>query len=255
MSEPLTPAHQLHDALVDVRQAHVDPDGRACDYAALGASEHARRLEAALAALAEFDPRLLPIPEPIAFWLNAYNAVALMTARACGPGEPINGIEGFFDQRRLRVAGQGFSLDDIEHGLLRGNAPKYGRQSGPLEREDPRLAFTPRLYDERVHFAMFSACRSSAPLRVFGPDALAHQLEDAVRECVAREVEIAVDGASITVPRLFKWYQEDFGGEGGVVRFVLARIDDDAVIERVDAHRGDVRVRYKAFDWTLNQRA
>ena len=254
MSEPMNPADQLHDALRDVRQAHCDPDGRTCDYAALGGSAFGRRLEAALQALADFDPRSLPIPQPITFWLNAYNAVALLTARACAPGEPITGIEGFFDRPRLTVAGLEFSLDDIEHGLLRSNAPKYGRLSGPLERDDPRLAFTPRLYDERVHFAMYSACRSSLPLRVFGAEPLPQQLEDAVRECVARDVVVAPDGAVIRVPRLFKWYRDDFGGEEGVVHFVLARIDDDAVIECVDARRGDVGVRYNPFDWTLNQR-
>jgi len=63
-----------------------------------------------------------------------------------------------------------------------------------------------------------------------------------------------VDGASITVPRLFKWYPDDFGGAAGVIDFVLARIDDDAVIERVDARRGAVKLIYRAFDWTLNQR-
>lgn len=254
MSKPMNPADKLHDALRDVRQAHCDPDGITCDYVAFGASALGQRLEAALEVLADFDPRSLPIPQPMMFWLNAYNAAALLAARACGPGEPINGIEGFFDQPRLTVAGQGFSLDDIEHGLMRSNAPKYGRLSGPFAREDPRLAFTPRLYDERVHCALFTACRSSPPLRVFGSDPLAQQLEDAVREYIAREVEIAVDGASITVPRLFKWYPDDFGGEAGVTRFVLARIDDDAVIERVDARRGAVKLIYKAFDWTLNQR-
>lgn len=255
MSDTGNRAERLHDALVNVRAAHFDLEGHAGDYVALRDSAPARRLEAALDALADFDPRPLPIPQPIAFWLNAYNAVALLAARACAPGEPINGIEGLFDQRRLAVAGQGFSLDDIEHGLLRGNAPKYGRSSGPLEREDPRLAFTPRLYDERVHFAMFTACRSSPPLRVFGTAPVAEQLEDAVRECVAREVEIAADGASITVPRLFKWYPDDFGGEAGVIDFVLARVDDDALVERVDAQHGAVKLIYRAFDWTLNQRA
>ncbi len=255
MSDTKNRAEQLHAALVSVRAAHFDLAGCAGDFVALRDSAHARRLEAALDALADFDPRPLPIPRPIAFWLNAYNAAALLAARACAPGEPINGIEGFFDQPRLTVAGHEFSLDDIEHGLMRGNAPKYGRLSGPFEREDPRLAFTPLLYDERVHFAMFTACRSSPPLRVFGAEPLDEQLEDTVRECIAGEVAIAVDGASITVPRLFKWYADDFGGEAGVMDFVLARVDDDALVERVDARRGAVKLIYKAFDWTLNQRA
>ena len=254
MSETRNPAERLHDAMRAVRDAHVDADGRAADYVAMRESEPARRLERVLASLAEFDPRTLPIPQPIVFWLNAYNATSLLGARGCALGEPVTSIDGFFDRPKLDVAGHAFSLDDIEHGLLRGNAPKYGRWSGPLGKDDPRLDFTPRLYDERVHFAMYSACRSTQALRVFGDAPLAEQLEAAVRDCVARDVSVAEDGSSVEVPRLFKWYADDFGGEPGVVDFVLARIDDDALIERIDARQGAVKLLYKAFDWTLNQR-
>jgi len=253
MSESKGPAGKLQDALQRVRTAHFDAAGRAGDYVALRRPENAHRLEAAVAALAEFDPRALPIPEPIAFWINAYNATVVLAARACAPGEPVTGIAGLFDRPRITICRQAFSLDDIEHGLLRGNAPKYGRWSGPLGRDDPRLAFTPRLYDERVHFALFSACRSSHALRVFGLQSVGADLEAAVRDCVRREVRVADDGAWIEVPRLFKWYPGDFGGESGVIDFVLARIDDEAVVDRVDVRRGDVKLIYKAFDWTLGQ--
>lgn len=253
MSESKGPAEQLRDALQQVRTAHFDAAGGAGDYVALRRPENARHLEAALAALAEFDPRALPIPEPIAFWVNAYNASMVLAARACAPGEPVTGIAGLFDRTRLTVGGHAFSLDDIEHGLLRGNAPKYGRWSGPLAKNDARLVYTPRIYDERVHFALFSACRSSHALRVFGQHPVGADLEAAVRDCVRREVRVAGDGAWIEVPRLFKWYPNDFGGEPGVVDFVLARIDDEVVVDRVDARRGDVKLVYKAFDWTLNQ--
>lgn len=254
MSETRNPAEQLYQALARVRAAHFDASGRAGDFVALRRVEHARHLETAVAALAEFDPRSLPISRPIVFWLNAYNASVVLAARACAPGEPVSGIPGLFDRPRLTVCGQAFALDDIEHGLLRGNAPKYGRWSGPLARDDPRIAFTPMLYDERVHFALYSACRSSQPLRVFGGEPVDDQLEVAVRECVRHEVRVAEDGAWIEVPRLFKWYPGDFGGERGIVDFVLARIDDDALVDRVDARRGDVKLVYKPFDWTLNQR-
>ncbi|HSH07952.1 MAG TPA: DUF547 domain-containing protein [Burkholderiales bacterium] len=254
MPDTRDPTEQLYQALQHVRAVHFDPAGRAGDYVALRRVENAYRLEAAIAALANFDPRSLPISEPIAFWLNAYNASVVLAARSCAQGEPVSGIPGLFDRPRLTVAGRAFALDDIEHGMLRGNAPKYGRWSGPLARDDPRLALAPRLYDERVHFALFSACRSSRPLRAFRPEALGDQLEAAVRECVRQEVRVADDGAWIEVPRLFKWYPDDFGGERGVVDFVLARFDDEALIDRVDVRRGDVKLVYTAFDWTLNQR-
>jgi len=253
MFESKEPAGALQDALQRIRSAHFDAAGRAGDYVALRRPENAHGLEAAVSALAEFDPRALPIPAPIAFWINVYNATMMLAARACAPGEPVTGIAGLFDRPRVTICGQAFSLDDIEHGLLRGNAPKYGRWSGPFGRDDPRLVFTPRLHDERVHFALYTACRSSHALRVFGLRPVGEDLEAAVRDCVRRDVRVADDGAWIEVPRLFKWYPGDFGGEPGILDFVLARVQDEAVVDRVDARRGDVKLVYKAFDWTLGQ--
>ncbi|MEJ2175199.1 MAG: hypothetical protein P8Y76_09910 [bacterium] len=83
-----------------MRAAHFDASGRAADYVALRRIENVHRLEAAVAALAGFDPRALPIPEPIGFWLNAYNASVLLAARACAAGEPVSGIPGLFDRPR-----------------------------------------------------------------------------------------------------------------------------------------------------------
>jgi hypothetical protein len=54
-------------------------------------------------------------------------------------------------------------------------------------------------------------------------------------------------------PRLLQWYAGDFGGESGVVQFVLGRLDEEAV-EKVDRKRGRVKLQYSGFDWALNRR-
>ena len=51
------------------------------------------------------------------------------------------------------------------------------------------------------------------------------------------------------------WYGRDFGGESGVLEFVLARLEDDAAIELVDRRQGLVKLRYADFDWALNDQA
>ena len=48
------------------------------------------------------------------------------------------------------------------------------------------------------------------------------------------------------------WYAADFGGENGVLEFVMARIDDDAMIDAIDRREGRVKLRYAEYDWTLN---
>jgi hypothetical protein len=61
------------------------------------------------------------------------------------------------------------------------------------------------------------------------------------------------DGGTVTAPKLMQWYAADFGGERGVLEFVLARLDD-AALERVERAGGRIRLRYGAFDWTLERR-
>jgi hypothetical protein len=151
------------------------------------------------------------------------------------------------------IFGQSFSLDEIYHGLLRGNVPAHGRLRAPMRRDDPRLAYSPIALDERLHFALFRASRSSPAFRIFEGGKLDLQLEEAATLYIQRMAQVEGDGSVVTVPNLLHWYANDFGGESGVLEFVLRRLDD-ASVERADRNIGRLKLRYGAFDWTLNRR-
>jgi hypothetical protein len=245
---------QLAEALEAARAAHFDARGAACDYAAFaGSAEHAR-LAGCLATLEGFDIRRVHIPSQMAFWVNLFNAGVLRDASDLRAASNAREVEAFFERPRLRIGAHAYSLDDIEHGLLRGNVPKQGAKRAPMRRGDPRLEYMPVLFDERMHFALHSACRSSPPLRVFDGGKLDRQLEEAAADYVRATVRIEKQGAVVVLPTLFRWFAEDFGGEGGVLEFVTARIADEAAVEMIDRRLGSVSFRYAEFDWTLNRR-
>ena len=54
-------------------------------------------------------------------------------------------------------------------------------------------------------------------------------------------------------PKLLHWYAKDFGGENGVLAFVLGRLDD-ASVDLADRHLGREKLKYADFDWRLNRR-
>jgi hypothetical protein len=249
----MTDAEELREALDGLRSAHFDAGGTACDYAGLGASPEKQRLTDTLAALQTFDPKRVRIGAQTAFWLNVFNAIvvrdAAELARASGPRE----VERFFESPRANVGGLAYSLDDIEHGLLRGNVPKFGGRRAPMRPDDPRRAYTPLAYDERMHFGLYCACRSSPPLRAFGGGLLDEQLEQATEGYLRREVRVEQQGALVILPRQFYWYGADFGGDRDALAFALARLDED-MADLVDRRRGKVKVRYADFDWRLNAR-
>lgn len=190
----------------------------------------------------------------MAFWINVFNAGVLRDAAELVGASSAREVQAFFERPRLSIGPHDYSLDDIKHGLLRGNVAKPGRSRPPMQRGDPRLESMPIVFDERVHFALYSACRSSPPLRIYGYGWLDRQLEEATAAYVRAGARIEKQGAVITLPRLFQWFAEDFGGKSGILEFVVARIEDEAQVEMVDRRLGDVSLRYAEFDWTLNRR-
>jgi hypothetical protein len=244
---------ELEDALHAAKAAHFDERGMVCDYAGLATSREHDRIAAALAGLERLDPKRIYIPAQTAFWLNVFNALVLRDVPELALATSVRGVETFFERVRLKVSGLSYSLDDIEHGLLRGNVPKFGSRRAPMQRDDPRLAHMPLAYDERMHFAMYSASRSSPPLRVYDGGKLDAQLEEATAEYLRRQVRVENQGAVVVLPRLFRWYAEDFGGEKAALAFALTRLDEP-LVELVDRRRGRVKLRYAEFDWTLNRK-
>jgi len=247
----MEPERQLAEALGALREAHFDAAGLARGFGALSASPERGRLAACLAALESFDPKQLRIAAQTAFWLNVFNAALLRDAPELelAPGQ--RDVEAFLERPRVRMFGHRFSLDDIHHGLLRGNQPKHGRLRAPMPRNDPRLAYMPIAYDERLHFALHCATGSSPGLRVFEPGKVDAELERAATEYLRRTARVERSGEVVVAPRLLQWYAADFGGEHGVVEFVLGHLDDDEAVERADRQRGRVKLQYTPYDWSI----
>jgi len=248
----MTMEQQLLEALSAARGAHFNADGTACDYGALAASRERGRLAVCLSDLESFDPQSVRLGARTAFWINVFNAGVLRDSPELELAAGEKDMAQFFARPRLTVFGHGFSLDDVYHGLLRGNLPGHGHLRVPMERNDPRLAYMPIAYDERVHFAMYTAARSSPALRPFEGGRLDKQLEEAATLYIRRMTRLERDGAVVVAPKLLQWYVKDFGGENGVVEFVAARLEDEQA-EQIDRHIRTVKLRYAEFDWTLNR--
>ena len=211
------------------------------------------RLAAYLANLESLELKRMRIPAQTSFWINVFNAGVLRDAPELEFAAGARDIRAFFEQPRLKIGGHAFSLDDVQHGLLRGNVAKQGKLRAPMSRDDPRLAFMPIAFDERIHFALYTAARSSPALRAFGGGGLDRQLEEASATYLRRNVRVEEGGAVVVLPRLLDWYAKDFGGERGALEFAVGRLDDSAV-DAVDARKGRVKLQYAEFDWTLNRR-
>ncbi len=176
----------------------------------------------------------------VAFWLNIYNA----RLRAELAARPRSG--SLLRHRRLfrtaswRVGAHDFTLDQIEHGVLRGNArPPYALRR-LLRAGDPRLAAAPPAVDPRIHFALNCGARSCPLVRAYSADGLDAALEAAAGDYLRGESDVA--GDRVALPGLCKLYRADFGGDGGL---------RDLAARHLDVPVPPGRLRFTRFDWTL----
>ena len=207
------------------------------DYA--GLQSKSEDLESYLASLVDARPGEAPREQRIAFWCNVYNAV---TARFVLDGYPeiesVKVAEGFFDTKTFPVAGEDLTLDEIE---------SRARAEG----------------DPRVHFAVVCASTSCPDLRFEpyrGAD-LDRQLEEQTKAFLGDSAKgLRLQGDTLWVSSIFKWYAGDFTGGSTVVAFfsrgkvldwILPHLPEDLAQQIRDA---DPSVKYLDYDWSLNDR-
>jgi hypothetical protein len=220
-----------------VLAAHARDGG--LDYAGLAADRES--LDLFLTSIRDADPASWSAAEQLAFWSNAYNAVVADLVLELYPGiESVKNVDGFFDRRTRRVAGEELTLDQIEG---------RGRDLG----------------DPRVHFAVVCASTSCPDLleEPFEAARLDQQLRLVTERFLADPAKgLRYDEANDTLwlSSIFKWYAGDFTGGSTVVAFFARGQVLDWILPHLPAAQRDTLVErrpsieYLDYDWSLNDR-
>lgn len=252
--DPALPG-DLAASLRAMKLAAASPDGARVDYGALGASPaYAAYLGQVLPRLHRFDPASLAAPgERAALWVNLYNLLILHAVVAYGVRRSVGeGGLAFFRRAAYSVGGLRLSAEDIEHGLLRANAGNPFLPGPQFAPGDPRLAWVLAPVDPRVHFALTCASRSCPPIAAYDGARLDAQLGLAARAFVAADVEVDAAAGALRLSSIFDWYQDDFGGPAGVVRFVRDHLPADDERRTWLAAQSVLDLAFKPYSWGLN---
>lgn len=216
------------------------------------------------AALREFPLETLRSdPDRLAFWINIYNALVIHGIVALGLRQSVWEAGPFFRRVRYLVGGHVFSLDDIEHGILRGNRRgpyRLRRQFSapwralPFPAADPRLDFRVGKLDPRLHCALVCGSRSCPPIEAYHRETIDEELDLAAAHFVnSPEVEVRPAEACVVLSRIFSWYRRDFEEAcGSLPAFLLRYLLDPKAREYLAAAADWVRIRFKPYDWSLN---
>ena len=210
------------------------------------------RYRAAAGCLGSFDPAALARREErLAFWINVYNSLVVHQVLASGVPGSVLEMPGFFDREGYEIGGRRFSLDQIEHGILRGNRPKQAGAAPLLPPGDARLRYTLGDLDPRLHFALVCGARSCPPVRAYDAERIDAQLEAGAGDYLNGTVRATADGRGLTLPMILNWFEADFGGRRGLLDLLHRHLGAGPARRVLESER-EPTLSYPEFDWRLN---
>ncbi len=177
--------------------------------------------------LSTFDSkRLVTREEKLAFYINAYNILALKMVTDHWPVNSIKDIGSLFspvwDKEAGQLAGEKVSLADVEHKILR------------------------KMGEPRIHMAIVCASVSCPDLRPepYTAARLDRQLTEQSRNFLANPGKgLRIEQNSIRVSKIFDWFDEDFEVYGGVPAF----------IKKYRSDLPDLKIKANLpYDWEVN---
>lgn len=272
---PARPAEQvaesLRSALLRLYDRHMTEDGKKVDYAALRADPDWQQFVNSTAELQKVDPTPLSRDQRLAFFINIYNALVVHALVSLGPATDTLGRLKWFAGIKYVIGGREFSSNDIEHGVLRGNAPSPAALFSLLgkpqwaghtfKKGDPRLALAITPVDPRIHFALNCGANSCPAIKVYSPHNLEEGLASAAAAFCSSEVEVLPEAREVRLSMILKWYAPDFGSRRDLLRFLLAYLPPDtkAKLEGLLAEAGDdveesITLSYRPYDWGVNSK-
>lgn len=254
-ASPSEIAEALRKLRNQLKAEALDENGQV-DYTKLRTSPTFAAMKATSGLLQAVDPGDMSDDDSrIAFWINLYNVLAIHGVLELGIRESVMEIPSFFGVVAYRVGDFVLTLDEIENGVLRRNAPHPATSARLFGDDDPRLGLCPSHVDPRIHAALVCASTSCPPVAFYEASKLNDQLDLASRNYVASDVEVDDALRLVRLPITFRYYQSDFGRIQGVRVFLLKYAQGEQRSALEAAFAAGYSFDYHRYDWSLNSMA
>jgi len=225
MAEAQTKDGKLYDFLNEADQffnTYVI-DGEVAYYAL---RNDAKPIDNVVSTIADVNVSSLSPEEKKAFYINAYNLIAIYSVITHGITESVMNRGDFFEKDTYDIAGEMLTLNQIENKKLR-EAYK----------------------DPRTHFVLVCAAKSCPRLRNFAfyPNRLEHMLEAATFDFLNNPDKTKVYKSKKTVQfsQIMQWFEGDFKWEASSL---LEYAND----YRLATIPNEYQVDFYEYDWSLN---
>jgi hypothetical protein len=171
--------------------------------------------------------------EQLAFWINAYNALAIKGVVDHYPLEKAIHVDGFFDKIKHSVAGGSHTLDQIEKQIL---FKKF---------KDPRLHFVP--------VCAAKSCPALPPEAYTAKNVLT-KMDEIGRLFLNNPQKNRLDAEAkiLYLSRIFNWYQKDFASGGRTLLDYVKPYFSEKTRNFLNENK--VEIKFPEYDWQLNEK-
>jgi len=159
-----------------------------------------------------------------AFYINAYNLLVINAATKLYPINSVQSTGGFFDRKKIKVAGKSLTLNNLEKQYL---LKPYN--------------------DARLHFVLVCGALGCPPITNFAyqPDQLDQQLEKQTKLALNNSSFIKTSSNGVALSQIFKWYASDFGGSKSAIINFINKFRNNPISK-------SAKISYYDYDWSLN---
>ena len=163
--------------------------------------------------------------DKLAYWINAYNALTIDLILRHYPLKSIKDIKKPWDQRYWKLGNKWYSLNEIEHDILR------------------------KMKEPRIHFAIVCASYSCPKLQneAYEASRLEEQLTNAAKTFINDPEKNTITPDKIALSKIFAWFDKDFliNGTNSIIDYVN-RYSDVKIASKTPK-------KFKAYNWSLNE--
>ncbi|WP_235299041.1 DUF547 domain-containing protein [Portibacter marinus] len=159
-----------------------------------------------------------------AYLINAYNLLVIKEAVSAYPVASVQDVAGFFDRRKVTVAGMDITLNDFE-----------------------KKEILNKFKDPRLHFVLVCGALGCPRITDFAyqPEKIEEQLERQTKIALNDPSFIWFENDKAQLSQIFNWYAEDFGNSRSSIIQYINQYRDTDFDENISAN-------FYNYDWSLN---
>jgi hypothetical protein len=222
----------IEEIYIEAIVEHEDTGSEIIPEKALKSSKYESFVQT-VSVLEKVDLSLLNMDQIFCFFLNVYQCMYVQKFL-----KQLNSCDGQLDKEGFfknlgglvwnstgkeffyNIAGKTFTLDEMKHGVLRGNKKKPSAILRTLSNGDDRVYFPDRV-DQRILFLCIDLPEIPEHIECFdSPETVNEKLSTFLAEYFRQKVDIDMINEEITLPKVIETYKSDFGSDEDVLRFI-----------------------------------